>query len=87
MEENIQYFEGIMLYYFKKGKNATEAPSKKNKCAVCGEGAGTDETCQKWFAKLRAGDQLKLMPSNQDIKNSHHYSTGETADLPKYPNK
>ena len=25
-------------------------------CAVCGEGAVTDGTCQKWFAKFRAGD-------------------------------
>ena len=24
MEENMQHFEHIMLYYFKKGKNATE---------------------------------------------------------------
>ena len=26
MEENIQHFQHIMLYYFKKGKNATETP-------------------------------------------------------------
>ena len=43
-----------MLYYFKKGKNATET-HKKN-CAVYGEGAVTDQTCQKWFAKFRARD-------------------------------
>ena len=24
--------------------------------AVCGEGAVTDRTCQKWFVKFRAGD-------------------------------
>ena len=23
---------------------------------MCGEGAVTDETCQKWFVKFRAGD-------------------------------
>ena len=23
---------------------------------MCGEGAGTDGTCQKWFARFRAGD-------------------------------
>ena len=40
MEENIQHFQCIMLYYFKKGKNATEM--HKNKiCAVNG-GAETD---------------------------------------------
>ena len=43
-----------MLYYFKKGKNATEM--QKKICAVFGEGAVTDRTCQKWFAKFRAGD-------------------------------
>ena len=43
-----------MLYYFKKSKNATE--THKKICAVYGEGAVTDQTCQKWFAKFRAGD-------------------------------
>ena len=43
-----------MLYCFKKGKNATE--SHKKYCAVYGEGAVTDGTCQKWFAKFCAGD-------------------------------
>ena len=42
-----------MLYYFKKGKNATEMPKKI--CAVYGVGAVTDRTCPKWFAKFRAG--------------------------------
>ena len=46
-----------MLYYFKKGKNATETQKKKI-CAVYGEGAVTDRTCQKWFEKFRAGDFL-----------------------------
>ena len=41
-------------YYFKKGKNATE--TQKKICAVYGEGAVTDRTCQKWFAKFPAGD-------------------------------
>ena len=43
-----------MLYYFKEGKNTTETQNKI--CAVYGEGAVTDRTCQKWFAKFRAGD-------------------------------
>ena len=43
-----------MLYYFKKDKNATE--TQKKICAVYGEGAVTDQMCQKWFAKFRAGD-------------------------------
>ena len=39
-----------MLYYFKKGKNATGM--QKKICAVYGEGAVTDRRCQKWFAKF-----------------------------------
>ena len=40
-----------MLYYFKKGKNATEMQTKKI-CAVYEEGVVTDRMCQKWFAKF-----------------------------------
>ena len=54
MKENMQHFQHIMLYYFKKGKNATETQRKI--CTVCGEGAVTGQTCQEWFAKFRAGD-------------------------------
>ena len=50
----MQHFWHTMLYYFKKGKNTTEM--QKMICAVYGEGAVTDGTCQKWFAKFRAGD-------------------------------
>ena len=52
----MQYFWHIMLYYFKKGKNATEM--QKKICAVYGEGAVTDGMCQKWFAKFCARDFL-----------------------------
>ena len=49
----MQHFCHIMLYCFKKGKNATEMQKKKKKiCAVCGEGAVTDRMCQKWFVKF-----------------------------------
>ena len=43
-----------MLYYFKKGENTTG--TQKKICAVCREGAVTDRTYQKWFAKFCAGD-------------------------------
>ena len=52
MEENMQRFWHIMLYYFKKGKNATEL--QEMICAVY-EVAVTDRTCQKWFVKFHAG--------------------------------
>ena len=45
MEEDMQYFQRIMLYYFKKSKNATE--TQKKIYAVYGEGAVTDQLCQK----------------------------------------
>ena len=50
MEENAQHFWHSMICYFKKGKNATE--TQKKICSVCGEGAITDEMCQKWFVKF-----------------------------------
>ena len=56
MEENTQHFGHIMLYDFKKGKNATGMQKKIH--AVFGEGAVTDWTCRKWFAKFHAGDFL-----------------------------
>ena len=37
-----------MLYSFKKGKNATET----HICAGHGEGAVTDQVCQKQYAKF-----------------------------------
>ena len=40
MEENTQHFQHIMLYYFKKGKNATEM--QKQIFAVYAEGTVSD---------------------------------------------
>ena len=41
MEENMQHFWHIVLYYFKKDKDATETQKRKI-CATYGEGAVTD---------------------------------------------
>ena len=94
MEEKKQDFWHIMLYYFKKGKNATE--THKKICAVYGEGAVTDQTCQKQLAKFCAGDfsldnaprlgkpvevdsdQIEIL-----IENNQHYTTWERADILK----
>ena len=92
VEEKKQHFQHIMLYYFKKGKNATE--TQKNICAVYGEGAVTDQTCQKWFVKFRAGDflldnatlssrQLKLIVIETLIENNQRYTMREIADILK----
>ena len=79
MEENKWHFWHVMLYYFKKGKNATEM--QVNIYTVYGEGVMTDRTCQKCFVKFCAGDfscctmlhgqveQLKLIA----IKSRHYW--------------
>ena len=52
MEENTQpsFLAYYMLYYLKKDKNATE--KRKKRSVQCGEGAVTDRTYQKLFAKF-----------------------------------
>ena len=42
MEEDIQHFWHIMLYYFKKGKSAIKMQKKKKNFAVHGESAVAD---------------------------------------------
>ena len=54
MKENTEHLQHIMLYHFKKGKTHLKHINKM--CAVHGEGAVTDQMCQKWFVKFRAGD-------------------------------
>ena len=68
----------------------------KKICVVCGEGAVTDRTCQKWFAKFCAGD-LSLDDAPQSrrpvevdsdqietiIENNQCYTTREIADTLK----
>ena len=47
MEESTQHFGYVMLYRFKKDKNATETHTHTHTqiCAVYGEGAVTDQMC------------------------------------------
>ena len=81
-----------MLCYFKKGKNATD--TQKKICAVYGEGAVTDRTCQKQFAKFPAGDfslnnapwsgrpvEVDSNPIETFIENDQHYTMQEIADI------
>ena len=69
IEEN-DHFQHIVLYYFKKIKNATEM--QKKVCAMCGEGAVIDCTCQSglrsfvleipcWAMLHGRGDRWKLI--------------------------
>ena len=85
----MQHFQCITLYYFKKGKNATEM---QKICAVYGEGAVTDRTCQKWFVKFpdfSLDDALWLgRPVEVDSdkikalnENNQHYTMQEIANI------
>lgn len=49
MEDKKQHFWHI-IYYFKKGKNASEIQNKK--CAVSGDGAGTAQAYQVVWEKF-----------------------------------
>ena len=59
IKENKQYFQYIMLYYFKKGKNATEMQTNKQKdlCSVqrrCCDGLNVSKavceiSCQRFL--------------------------------------
>jgi len=54
MEGNNVYFRCISLFYFRKGKNASQ--TFKEICAVYGENAVSERVCRKWFQKFRCGD-------------------------------
>jgi len=81
-----------MLFYFRKGKNATQ--TRKKICAVYGEDAVSERVCQNWFAKFRAGDTTcedrersgkPLMVDDDQIKSliesNPHYTTREIAEI------
>ena len=83
-----------MLYYFKKGKNATEMHKKIY--AVYREGAVTEQTCYKWFVKFRAEDfslddapwSGRPVEVNSDhietiIENNQRFTMWEIADILK----
>ena len=70
----------------------------KKICAVYGEGVVTDQTCQKWFSKFRAGDFLldnapqsgRSVEVDSDqietiIENNQRYTTQEIAEILKIP--
>ena len=94
MEESTQHFWYVMLYRFKKDKNATETQEKI--CTVYGGGAVTDRMCKKGFAKFCAGDfSLNNAPwlgrtveVDSDhietlIENNQPYTMQETANVLK----
>ena len=54
MEENKVHFRHLILLFYRKGKNATQAANKIY--AVYGEGAVAERIVRKWFASFKADD-------------------------------
>ena len=54
MENQKEHYRHILLFYFRKGKNASQA--RKKLCAVYGDEALKERQCQNWFDKFRSGD-------------------------------
>ena len=85
------HFRHILLYYFRKGKNAVQAGKKLYD--VYGEKSLTERQCQNWFARFRSGDfNLKDAPRSERptqvdddkikamIKNNQRRTTPEIAE-------
>lgn len=53
METEKQHFRHILLFYYRKGKNAVHARKKLSE--VYGNDVLTERQCQNWFAKFRSG--------------------------------
>ncbi|XP_076302938.1 histone-lysine N-methyltransferase SETMAR-like [Lasioglossum baleicum] len=51
---NKVHYRHLMLFFFRMGKNATQAANKI--CAVYGEDAVAERTVRKWFARFKAGN-------------------------------
>jgi len=52
MEENKVHFRHLMLFFYRKGKNATQTANK-----ICaGKGAIAERTVRKRFARFKTGD-------------------------------
>ncbi|XP_026826501.1 histone-lysine N-methyltransferase SETMAR-like [Ooceraea biroi] len=92
MEQNKQYFRYLMLFYFHKGKNATQ--TKEKICAVYGEDVVSERVCQNRFAEFRASDTTcedgkrsgrPLVADDDQIKtvieNNPHYTTRDIAQI------
>jgi len=81
-----------MLFFYRKGKNVTQAANKI--CAVYDEGAVAERTVRKWFARFKADDfnledqERPDKPSTTDedqiktlIENNPRYTTRKLAEM------
>ncbi|CAK9796093.1 Histone-lysine N-methyltransferase SETMAR [Anthophora plagiata] len=94
MEVNKVHCSHLMLFFYRKGKNATKAANKI--CTVYGEAAVAEKTMRKWFARFKAGDsnfedqERPGRPSTTDedqiktpIENNPRYTISELAEMLK----
>jgi len=90
MEENKVHFRHLILFFYRKGKNATQTANKI--CAINSENTVAERTVRKWFAKFKAGDfnlenqEGPDRPSTTDedktlIKNNPCYTTRKLAEM------
>ena len=54
MEISEGHFRHILLFYFRKGKNAVQAHRKL--CVVYGDESLSERQCQNWFARFCSGN-------------------------------
>ncbi|XP_014781989.1 histone-lysine N-methyltransferase SETMAR-like [Octopus bimaculoides] len=71
MEDQAERYRHLMLFYFRKGKKATETCRKL--CNVYGKNAVSERVCQKWFARFRSG--------NFSVRNAPHSSRRKEIDI------
>ena len=96
MECKTEHFRHILLFYFRKKKNAAQAAKKLRD--VYGEEALKDRQCRNWFDKFRSGDfslkyeQRSGRPNEADddqieaIRESdYHVTVGEIEEMLKIP--
>ena len=63
MECKNEHFRHILLFYFRKRKNAAQVPKKL--CDVYGEEALKDRQCRNWFDKFHSGNFHSKMSTVQ----------------------
>lgn len=68
-----EHYRHIMLYYFRKGKSATQTCKKIHK--VYGSDAVTSSTCRKWFQKFKDG--------NYEVKDAYRAGRPVITDVNK----
>lgn len=91
MNVNKEHFRNILLFYFRKGKNAAE--SCRDICDVYGKEAITHSTCKNWFKRFRSGElsledaprsgrpsEIVSLEIMEMIKNDRHLTTQEIGD-------